>query len=98
MSARGRACPQYRALGDDLVELPGVGDRGGPQRVAETGTELDAPGDPRRGRQPKQLPELGKRSGEAARPGLRLSSSFSSVRPSRRRSQNQPGWMWNIGA
>ena len=65
-----------RALGDDLVELPGVGDRGGPQRVAETGTELDAPGDPRRGRQPQQLPELGKRSGEAARPRVALEQLF----------------------
>ena len=65
-----------RALGDDLVELPGVGDRGGPQRVAKTGTELDAPGDPRRGRQPQQLPELGKRSGEAARPRVALEQLF----------------------
>ena len=56
-----------RALGDDLVELPGVGDRAGSQRVAEARTELDAPGDSRGRRQPQQLRELRQRAGQALR-------------------------------
>ena len=72
---------------------------GGPQRVAETGAELDAPGDPRRADGSRSSCSSAG-SGPASRleRGLRASSCFSSSRPSRRRSQNQPGWMWNIGA
>ena len=51
-----------RALGDDLVELPGVGDGAGSQRVPKASTELDAPRNSRGGRQTEQLRELGERA------------------------------------
>jgi hypothetical protein len=58
------------ALGDDLVELPGVCHRGGTQGVAKARAELHAPRDPRRGREMQELLELRQRAGQPLRAGV----------------------------